>query len=1730
MSALGSLGDQTTLFLQRSQEEARTRRFLERLSRDPEGAARLARAISAWGDQAPTLPAGAIVGLAHGDITPDHPVGKQIITHGVPGLRAAPIRGLLGPDMPGPTGVSEDPWNPPAHANDPSGLGWVGDIGRAVGGVGRAVGGAVADVAGAVDRNVLDPIDRTFARGESAATGGRLTERDVAASVPGPEQAKAASRVAFAGANDALRVIETPLNLTAKGVMSLRGVDSVRTPFGGQLDVGSWSDLLDPGQLQLVQAASGKSLGHGILPGGEAHDAAVRDQQQAAAINGSALTYGRALASGVSEPGSRLYSIMSGTVDATVATVLDPSNAVLKAWTRSAQLAKQFAPVTDDAIANTARFLADSTDQAGIVKLRAWAGANAGDDTIEAVSAKIAADHGGALEIANELGKKPADLLRAMKAPQVGIAHGLRPILKRESALTHLNSEEGRKLVDRIAGERSFTKLRAMFDDTVPVDFIYGLAHASDPAEVRALYQAELGASVAGPPRWFRPPAAHIRLFDQMPNGAIDTHNANQMVDQAEKILSLVKFPRDRWDEVLEPLANPLLDSAAASDAWLHGVGDAARDWIVGIDANAINKIANTRSWDEITAALGTKLPDAQMHLLVGAKSEAGVRRVLAGIGFGKVPYDLATKLTRSFRHDYIEQSKFFTDQLGETPRVAGWVNGGEPVVLEGPFATTELLNRMIPAPDYRALRQATTKWRQITKLYNDGHLVQVPEMHGMASGSVRARAWAADVEAHVSTALTKAFKTLILAAPRTGLVILADEQTRMAASGLDSAWSPMSYIAWVVGKKGGAFEKLPGAGTRGTTDALGTTWVEQLGDETSAMTAAIGRSSSVARGELEQQLIKHQVMFGRDQTQYLDAWAGNLGKLHLDGPTREVARAIIDPTHVPKGVSGGGEIPLSRFFSGDSLNDAGRALFGNDEAAIERIHGLMDEMIAARLGGAIRGSDELAPDAAGAVFRNAERDIAGTVHETSDVLRAEYDVLHGRMMSELRAAGAEPAGLAGTDAVKEWFFTGAGQKFRKDLRDANLRWGSAQLDDRAVSDWYIDQLRMRVHEMTGGDDQLIDAVAHGTPFDFTKVHKGVQHSVDADFRRYLAQQADAVGPVQVPGQAVTSAARKNYIERGSQMWFGLLMDTPARVLSRSPVFAQSYWADVERMLPRLTKEAQADAIAQAAKVRITISPVAATGDLTLETVDMYAKARALATTKSMLDYPGEKSSIEDIMRNVAPFATAWRDALAAWTKLAKANPNIVRRGQQIIQGAQQSGFMANEPGLDGGNYFTVFGMDPTRWATGATGFELQGETAGLNIVARGLPGVGFGVQIAAGALIPKTSATEAIHKFISPYGEPDISGGLLESFAPGFADKLRASGVLQRNGVGYGPTDSDKVTIENLAMDAFKTMAATGKYDLTDRSVLARMAEKSRDQAQHLMLLRAIGSAFVPTALRYNSKAKVKDGQLIELFLLGEDYRKKLEELKGDSAAATRWFVDKYGPEVAYATQPKSRSVVYGLPTDVAGTVWKEAHQTFAAAYPGLVGFWVPQPVAGDRGSIELYYKQIKSGEREALTVEQWTLLANDRLGNAVYDQIRRRLPVSLNAAQREALAAVKVKIHEQYPGFTETVTGISTRQKLPEQIELLLGVGDKPGALDAPDVKHTPLASAARDYLKIRQAVLDKMERKSLTGEKMAQARDLLYGVGTQIATANPSFVAMWNNLFQYEVEPTEEGAPGG
>lgn len=76
----------------------------------------------------------------------------------------------------------------------------------------------------------------------------------------------------------------------------------------------------------------GVDLGSGFLPGGKVRAAQVKAAQDTASIDGHALTPGRILASGVAQPGSTPYNLLSGVTDAITAWELDPSRYALEEY------------------------------------------------------------------------------------------------------------------------------------------------------------------------------------------------------------------------------------------------------------------------------------------------------------------------------------------------------------------------------------------------------------------------------------------------------------------------------------------------------------------------------------------------------------------------------------------------------------------------------------------------------------------------------------------------------------------------------------------------------------------------------------------------------------------------------------------------------------------------------------------------------------------------------------------------------------------------------------------------------------------------------------------------------------------------------------------------------------------------------------------------------------------------------------------------------------------------------------------------------------------------------------------------------------------------------------------------------------------------------------------------------------------------------------------------------
>jgi hypothetical protein len=182
-------------------------------------------------------------------------------------------------------------------------------------------------------------------------------------------------------------------------------------------------------------------------------------------------------------------------------------------------------------------------------------------------------------------------------------------------------------------------------------------------------------------------------------------------------------------------------------------------------------------------------------------------------------------------------------------------------------------------------------------------------------------------------------------------------------------------------------------------------------------------------------------------------------------------------------------------------------------------------------------------------------------------------------------------------------------------------------------------------------------------------------------------------------------------LDQAVRPFFTWLMEKPSNYLSRSPFFRRAYYQRMAEMADRLTPEAanqllkNIDADSRAygflGKVeeflggdkttnQIVERAGRASGTLSLEDLDMYAKGHALDHTQNLLYDASRKRNAEDAMRIVVPFGQAYKEILTSWGKLLARNPaGILRRGQQVVEGARGAGFFYNDPqtGQEVGNY-----------------------------------------------------------------------------------------------------------------------------------------------------------------------------------------------------------------------------------------------------------------------------------------------------------------------------------------------------------------------------------------------------------------------------------------------------------
>jgi hypothetical protein len=334
--------------------------------------------------------------------------------------------------------------------------------------------------------------------------------------------------------------------------------------------------------------------------------------------------------------------------------------------------------------------------------------------------------------------------------------------------------------------------------------------------------------------------------------------------------------------------------------------------------------------------------------------------------------------------------------------------------------------------------------------------------------------------------------------------------------------------------------------------------------------------------------------------------------------------------------------------------------------------------------------------------------------------------------------------------------------------------------------DDYIESLEERLHYTTGGNDDLIDAVATGhlhpeggSPISLDRPGTA---QINPHASKYLQENYSDIAPRVIKGDRVHVDRAEGNIKRSSALstegydrvmerMYSALGAAPTDRLSRSPAFRQYYYRRVQELLPFANAEAQRQIIKAADLAQLpddafhlrlsahidstdsTVSPTLKTlesaagrgvGDLTLEDVDEFAKLAALDNTRWLLYDVHKRGQFMDAMRIIFPFGEAWKEVFTRWMALTAERPGtVVSRASQLMRAAghvQDWDAVVDDPSQHGFLFEnstgeTVFTYPGAEWFTSAmTGVpvELTGSLNGLTLMNSVLPGVGPVVQIPA--------------------------------------------------------------------------------------------------------------------------------------------------------------------------------------------------------------------------------------------------------------------------------------------------------------------------------------------------------------------------------------------------------------
>jgi hypothetical protein len=590
-------------------------------------------------------------------------------------------------------------------------------------------------------------------------------------------------------------------------------------------------------------------------------------------------------------------------------------------------------------------------------------------------------------------------------------------------------------------------------------------------------------------------------------------------------------------------------------------------------------------------------------------------------------------------------------------------------------------------------------------------------------------------------------------------------------------------------------------------------------------------------------------------------------------------------------------------------------------------------------------------------------------------------------------------------------------------------------------------------------------------------------------------------------------------LDTGVKWFFNSLVGRSTQELERSPLYRQAFYKEVADKAFLLSPTEQATLRTNITRYAAEISTQtgreisveqyvgnkknydaifnkAATGDATIEELEQFASSIAVQELQDILYNAQSKSNFEDMLRVIAPFATAFRETLTKYAGYLIEDPSRIRKTQLAYNAVN---YNSEDPDNIGAGWF---GKDPTSgkhvfnfpvggWAGSLLQFPVRGAFQVLSV-----PGVGPVAQIAASELIPDTPRLDFVRSMVLPYGKQGVS-----SFAPQWARR------------GIEAIKADTTNMETIFGNTYgetvKYLASSGEYDLTDPNDTAKLYADAKSKARILAGLRALFQFTGPASPQIDFGLETQGGDITASAIAQEFY--KFQSENPDNAVQR--FIETFGENAFIYLGHKTEPIAGGLEASEAFGNWQRNNGDLFSQYSQTAGYFAP---GGDDFSFETWNRQLQKGQRRRLTAPEMVAAAQYRLGAAVYRSKRNQLGDRISTEQRDWLGQWRKYLNSQYPGFPIKA------DFNPGQFESF--VSELKFAVQDERLADNDVAQAVKEYIAARDKALAQagaVNLKSLDSTRAEPLRDWLGSIAQVLIQRTPEFARIFEDKLAAEVD---------